>query len=83
MEYDDLAATVTAAAAGEDVAWKALVDRFNGLLWAVARSHRLSTADAADVVQATWLRLLEHLDTIREPASLGAGSARSGRGGHG
>ncbi len=79
MEYEDLAETVAAAAAGDEAAWKALVDRFNGLLWAVARSHRFSTADAADVVQATWLRLLEHLGTIREPGSLGAWLATTAR----
>ena len=31
---------------------------------------RLSRADAADVSQNVWLRLTEHLDTIREPAAL-------------
>ena len=37
---------------------------------AVARSYRLDQADAADVVQTTWLRLLEHLDRIEDPSRL-------------
>jgi RNA polymerase sigma factor (sigma-70 family) len=61
---------VRAAADGDQAAWNALVDRFSGLLWATCRAFRLSPADAADVCQLTWLRLLEHLETIREPARL-------------
>jgi RNA polymerase sigma factor (sigma-70 family) len=30
----------------------------------------LNTSDAGDVCQLTWLRLLEHLDSIRDPARL-------------
>jgi RNA polymerase sigma factor (sigma-70 family) len=63
---------VERAAKGEQRAWDGLVDRFGGLVWAVARAHRLAASDAADVVQTTWLRLLEHLDDIREPQRLGA-----------
>ena len=67
MEGSQLAATVTAAAQGDKDAWEQLVARFGGLLWAIARSHRLSQADAADVVQSTWLKLLEHLGDLRSP----------------
>lgn len=63
---------LAAAADGDQQAWDALVDRFTGLLWTVARSHRLSTADAADVVQTTWLRFVEQLGRIREPERAGA-----------
>jgi RNA polymerase sigma factor (sigma-70 family) len=41
---------------------------FSGLLWAVARAHRLHDAEAADVVQVTWLRLVEHLGRLHDPA---------------
>jgi len=61
-----------AVAAGDQGAWEAIVERFSGLVWATARAHRLSQADAADVAQTTWLRLVEHLDAIREPEALGA-----------
>jgi RNA polymerase sigma factor (sigma-70 family) len=36
-------------------------------VWSVARSHRLSSADAADVSQTTWLRLAEHIGRLRDP----------------
>lgn len=66
-----VAPLVAAAAAGDSRAWDELVERFSGLLWATARSHRLDSADAADVVQTTWLRLLENLARIEEPERLG------------
>ena len=61
---------VRAAAGGDEQAWGQIVDRFAGLLWAVARSHRLDHDRAADVVQATWLRLVQSLDRIAEPEAL-------------
>jgi RNA polymerase sigma factor (sigma-70 family) len=60
------------AASGDQAAWDTIVTRFSGLVWATARAYRLSREDAADVAQTTWLRLVEHLDRIREPERLGA-----------
>ena len=37
------------------------------MLWAVARSTGLNAADAGDVCQTTWLRLLENLHSIEQP----------------
>jgi RNA polymerase sigma factor (sigma-70 family) len=68
-----------AAAAGDQTAWNELVERFQGLVWATARAHRLSHADAADVAQTTWLRLVEHLDRIRDPERLGGWLATTAR----
>jgi RNA polymerase sigma factor (sigma-70 family) len=56
---------------GDREAWVALTDRYTGLLWSVARSMRLSHADAADAVQTTWLRLVESLHALRDPERLG------------
>src|SRR5262245_460293 len=70
---------VRAAAEGDEAAWDAIVDRFQGLVWATARAHRLSQADAADVAQTTWLRLVEQLDRIREPEKLGSWLATTAR----
>lgn len=67
---DLLARLVKAAADGDAGAWGQLVDRFASLLWSVCRKYRLTEEDAADVVQLTWLRLLEHLDRIRDPQRL-------------
>ncbi len=75
----DVAGLVRAAAAGNEPAWNRLVETYAGLVWAVARSHRLSDADAADVAQATWLRLLEHLDDLRDPERVGAWLATTAR----
>jgi RNA polymerase sigma factor (sigma-70 family) len=61
---------VQRAAAGDGEAWRAVVERYSALLWSVVRSHRLSDAQAADAVQATWLKLLEKIGTIKEPARL-------------
>src|SRR3954451_4938556 len=70
---------VHAAADGDQEAWDALVDRFAGLVWSIARAHRLSATDAADVSQTTWLRLVEHLRPIRDPERGGAWIASTAR----
>ncbi len=62
---------VHGAAAGDRDAWETLVERYGRLVWSIVRGHRLSSADAADVVQTVWLRLVEHLDQLREPEHLG------------
>jgi len=70
---------VRAAGAGDRAAWDALVARYAGLVWAVARGHRLHGEDAADVFQTTWLRLVEQLPRIREPERVGAWLATTAR----
>jgi RNA polymerase sigma factor (sigma-70 family) len=65
----DLVAQVRA---GDEGAWVRLTDRYTNLLWSVARAMRLDRADAADAVQTTWLRLIERLDSLREPEHLGS-----------
>lgn len=63
-------ALLAQAAGGDEHAWNSLVAQHTRLLWSVARSYRLDQADAADVVQTTWLRLLEHLTRIEDPTRL-------------
>ncbi len=75
----ELADEVHAAAAGDAGAWCRLVERFSGLVWSVARAHGLGPADAADVVQTTWLRLAEHLHRLREPDRVGSWLATTAR----
>jgi RNA polymerase sigma factor (sigma-70 family) len=75
----EITALVKAASAGDHAAWNALVDRFASTVWAIARAHRLNAADAADVSQTTWLRLLEHLDRIQQPERVGAWLATTAR----
>ncbi len=75
----DLRVLLQRAADGDRSAWDALVERFTSLLWSVARAHRLSDADAGDVVQTTWLRLVEHLGRIEEPDRLAGWLATTAR----
>jgi len=59
-----------AARGGDEEAWNSLVDRFLPFVTRLIARHRIRGADAEDVNQTVWLRLVEHLDTIREPQAL-------------
>lgn len=63
---------LAAAGQGDQKAWDAIVRQFTNLLWSIARGFRLDPIDAADVVQITWLKLVENLDRITEPDALSA-----------
>jgi len=69
---DDLQVTdlVTRARDGDQQAWDALVDRHAPLIWSICRRYRLDAADAQDVAQTVWLRLIDQLDKIRDPAAI-------------
>ncbi|NHA67711.1 RNA polymerase sigma factor [Phycicoccus flavus] len=67
----DTAALVARCREGEQAAWTALTDRFGRLVHSIARRHRLSAAECDDVAQATWLRLVQRIDSIRTPESCG------------
>jgi RNA polymerase sigma factor (sigma-70 family) len=73
------AAVVRAAADGDARAWERLVDAYIGLIWAIARNHGLRPGDAADVSQTTWLRLVENIRRIEDPARVGAWLATTAR----
>lgn len=75
----ETAGLVRAAADDDQAAWDTLVDRYNGLLWSIARGYGLTSADAADVVQTAWFRLVERLDTIYDPDHVGAWLATTTR----
>ena len=75
----EVADLVHRASAGDRAAWDALVARYVSLVWAVALQHGIGESDAADVAQSTWLRLLEHIDEIRDPARIGAWLATTAR----
>ncbi len=70
---------VRGARDGDRASWDQLVDRYTPLLWAVARGFRLDGAAAADVVQTTWLRLVENLPAVREPERVGSWLATTAR----
>jgi RNA polymerase sigma factor (sigma-70 family) len=61
---------VAAVRGGDKQAWDELVERYAPLIWSICRRHQLSHADTEDVGQTVWLRLVNQLDLIREPAAL-------------
>lgn len=72
MDAEELTSLVEAAAGGDASAWEALVKHFSGLVWSIASAYGLGRADAADVAQVAWLRLVEHLGRLKEPSRVGA-----------
>jgi RNA polymerase sigma factor (sigma-70 family) len=79
-ESDELLAQlVSKAVGGDQAAWNEIVQRFGGRVWAICRAYRLGPADAADVFQQTWLRVLENLGSLRDPSRLGAWIKTTGK----
>lgn len=68
---------VSAARPGDRRSWAELMARYNAAVWSVVVSFRSQAADADDVVQDTWLRALERLDTSGSRS--GSGVAAGGR----
>jgi RNA polymerase sigma factor (sigma-70 family) len=63
----DDAALVARCRAGDDAAWRELVDRFSRYVYAIAvQGFRLSQEDAEDVFQEVFTRVYERLDSLRE-----------------
>ncbi len=65
-----LGVLVAGALEGHSTAWDALVSRLERVVW---KSVNMLTSDREirdDAFAATWLRLAERLDTIREPDKL-------------
>jgi RNA polymerase sigma factor (sigma-70 family) len=70
---------VHGAVTGDRQAWEQLVSRYTGMLYGIARSYGLDSSTSGDVVQTTWLRLVEHLDTLRDPGAIGGWLATTAR----
>jgi RNA polymerase sigma factor (sigma-70 family) len=79
VDPNDVAATVRRAADGDRLAWDTLVEAFTPYLFALVSTFRLGQADTAEVVQTTWLRLVEHLDAIKQPEAVGGWLATTAR----
>jgi len=67
---DQLIDLLRAAAKGDGAAWSTIVDRYSRLVWSVVRGFGLYGGESEDVFQTTWLRLVENLDRINDPARL-------------
>jgi RNA polymerase sigma factor (sigma-70 family) len=74
-----LVALFRSAAAGDQEAWDGLVREFGSTIRGIARRYRLGEADAADVEQTTWLRLLLHTHDVNDPRRLSAWLATTAR----
>jgi RNA polymerase sigma factor (sigma-70 family) len=70
---------VRRAATGDINAWNRLVDQYSRLIWSITVSFKLGECDAADVVQITWMRLIEHIDRIEQPIRVGSWLAATAR----
>ena len=72
LVHDDLSVVdlVERARDGDQTAWDRIVERYAPLVWSLCQRFHLARADADDVGACVWLRLVEKLDTIREPAAL-------------
>jgi RNA polymerase sigma factor (sigma-70 family) len=55
---------------GDSSAMDTLVEDVTPLLWHTARSQGADPATAEDVVQTTWLKLVEHTDDIADPQAV-------------
>lgn len=62
---------VSGCAAGDQSCWDEMMLRYGRLVYGVARRYRLTTAECDDVAQATWMRLVQRLTTLRNPDSVG------------
>lgn len=67
VPFDQL---VPRALSGDGRAWEMLVGQLQGVVWRVIAGFDLGLEDRKDVFAATFFRLNERLDTIREPAKL-------------
>src|ERR1700745_2621456 len=79
LRATDVAELVRRAAEGDQEAWEFLIDQYSRLIWSITVDFRLPESDAADVVQTTWLRLLEHIDRIEYPERIGSWLATPAR----
>ncbi len=63
---------IAACRAGDANAWDALVARYERLVYTIPLRYGLTPAEADDVFQSVWLKLLEHLDSLRQPDRVAA-----------
>lgn len=60
-----------AATAGDELAWRELVHRFEPIVAGTIVDLGLQPADARDAAQRTWLQMVENHSKIRKPEALG------------
>lgn len=63
-------ALVARAGDGDQGAWNEIIERYAPLVWSICLRYRMSRQDIDDVGQNVWLRLVEQIGSLREPAAL-------------
>ncbi|MDX1617071.1 MAG: sigma-70 family RNA polymerase sigma factor [Candidatus Promineifilaceae bacterium] len=73
-DYDNLSDTdlIEACRDGDELAWDALVARYERLVYTVPARYGLSPGEVDDVFQSVWLALLKNLDRLRQPERVAA-----------
>jgi RNA polymerase sigma factor (sigma-70 family) len=66
MTDEDTAELVRRAAAGDELAWRQLIDGLGPLLRQVSSAYRLGEEEAADAVATVWLKLVENIGSLRD-----------------
>ncbi len=61
---------VAACLAGDDLAWSALIDKYQQLIYSIARRYGASPEDAADIFQLVCVELFNDLPKLRKTASV-------------
>ncbi len=69
MEQSD-EALVQACRAGNQAAWELLIERYQRLVFSIARHTGLDQEQSADVFQRVFTTLVERVDRIEQPASI-------------
>jgi RNA polymerase sigma factor (sigma-70 family) len=70
LDPNDTGRLVREALAGERAAWETIVEGLKGVAWRVIWGFDLSAEDRDDAFAATFFRLYERLDSVREPEKL-------------
>ncbi len=60
------AALLSSCLAGDEDAWRTLVERYSRLAWSIALKSGLSEDDAADAVQNVFTITLRRLESLRD-----------------
>jgi RNA polymerase sigma factor (sigma-70 family) len=70
MTDQNTAELVRRAAAGDELAWRQLIDGLGPSLRRVSSGYRLGEAEAADAVATVWLKLVENIGSLRDGNSV-------------
>jgi RNA polymerase sigma factor (sigma-70 family) len=57
---------------GDPQAWEALISRYRRLIYSIPVRFSFSSADASDVFQAVCLKLIEHLQDLKDESKVSA-----------